>query len=67
MATIKTKDKMKELARLDRAARQALLREKNEKLRILRFDLAAGKVKDVREIREIKKDIARLSTILSLK
>ncbi|PJA02555.1 50S ribosomal protein L29, partial [bacterium (Candidatus Gribaldobacteria) CG_4_10_14_0_2_um_filter_36_18] len=35
-----------------------------EKLRQLRFDLASGKVKNVREIREIKKDIARMITLI---
>ncbi len=41
-----------------------LLQEKREKLRQLYFDLASGKVKNVREIRMIKKDIARILTIL---
>lgn len=43
---------------------QKMLAEYREKLRQLRFDLAAGKVKNIREIREIKKDIARILTIL---
>jgi len=43
---------------------QNLLVEKRERLRILRFDLASGKVKNVREIRQIKKDIARMLTLL---
>jgi ribosomal protein L29 len=33
-------------------------------LRQLRFDLVSGKVKNVKEIRETKKDIARILTIL---
>jgi len=41
-----------------------LERELREKLRGLRFDLASGKVKNVREIREIKKDIARILTVI---
>ena len=44
-----------------------ILAEKQEKLRQLRFDLASGKVKNVREIRQIKKDIARINTILCQK
>jgi len=44
-----------------------LLEENQEKLRQLRFDLASGKVKNVREIRKIKKDIARILTILCQK
>ncbi len=41
-----------------------ILAEKQERLRQLRFDLASGKVKNVREIRQIKKDIARILTTL---
>ena len=41
-----------------------LLKENGEKLRQLQFDLAAGKVKDVREIHEVKKGIARMKTFL---
>lgn len=38
------------------------LQELREKLRVLKFNLSAGKVKNVREVRKIKKDIARLLT-----
>ncbi|MEK7212072.1 MAG: 50S ribosomal protein L29 [Patescibacteria group bacterium] len=41
-----------------------LLREKQERLRVLRFDLAAGKVKDISELRLVRKTIARLLTFL---
>ena len=44
-----------------------LLDEKRERLRQLRFDLVSGKVKNVKEIRETKKDIARILTIINLK
>ena len=44
-----------------------ILREKREKLCQLNFDLSSGKVKNVREIRMIKKDIARVLTILNQK
>lgn len=40
-----------------------ILGEKKERLCQLEFDLASGKVKNVREIREIKKDIARILTV----
>ncbi len=43
---------------------QKTLQDLQEKLRQLRFDLAAGKVKNVREIRKIKKEIARILTLL---
>jgi ribosomal protein L29 len=35
-----------------------------EELRVLRFDLAAGKVKNIKMITEIKKRIARLITFI---
>ena len=43
---------------------QRLLAEKRERLRQLRFDLAAGKVKNIKEIRSTKKDIAKIMTCL---
>lgn len=39
-----------------------LLNEKREQLRDRRFKVAQGQQKDVREIRELKQDIARLMT-----
>jgi large subunit ribosomal protein L29 len=44
-----------------------LLSESQKKLRELRFNLASGKVKNVRTIRALKKDIARILTILNEK
>ena len=44
-----------------------LVGDEREKLRNLRFDLASGKVKNVREIRKIKKDIARALTLIKEK
>ncbi len=44
-----------------------LLRETKEKLVQLKFNLASGKVKNVREIRMAKKDIARILTVISQK
>ncbi len=41
------------------------LQDSQERLRQLRFDLAAGKIKNVREIRKIKKEIARILTLLN--
>jgi ribosomal protein L29 len=41
------------------------LRTNREKLEGLKFDLAAGKVKNIREIRHIKKNIAQMLTILT--
>jgi ribosomal protein L29 len=43
---------------------QKLLKESRERLRLLKFDLAAGKVKDVSELRSLRKDIARIMTFM---
>ena len=45
----------------------SILSERREELRTLRFDLASGKVKNVRNVRVIKKDIARLLTELKMR
>lgn len=41
------------------------VKEGRERLRTLKFDLAAGKVKDVGELRSLRKDIARAMTFLN--
>ena len=38
-----------------------------ERLRALKFDLAAGKVKNIKEIQTVKKTIAQILTILKTK
>jgi large subunit ribosomal protein L29 len=43
---------------------EKMAREDRAKLQQLRFDLGSGKVKNVREIRSIRKGIARILTIL---
>ena len=57
--------KIQELRQKNKSELQKLLQDSRERLRQLRFDLAAGKVKNVREIRKIKKDIARILTLLN--
>jgi len=47
----KSKDELKKILQTDR-----------DKLRQLRFDLSAGKVKNVREIHLLKKEIAQILT-----
>lgn len=42
---------------------KSLLQEKLVKLAGLRFDLAGGKTKNLKEIRQIKLDIARIKTL----
>ena len=56
--------KITELRQKPKNELQSLLDEKRGRLRVLRFDLASDKVKNVREIRQIKKDIARILTLL---
>ena len=56
--------KIIELKQKNKEELQRILTEDRERLRVLRFDLAAGKVKNVREIRKIRKDIARILTLL---
>lgn len=55
--------KINELRQKSKTELQRILSDKREKLRQLYFDLAAGKVKNVREIRKTKKDIARILTL----
>ncbi|MBL7150102.1 MAG: 50S ribosomal protein L29 [Candidatus Pacebacteria bacterium] len=56
--------KIIELSQKPKNELQILLSEKRERLRQLRFNISSGKVKNVREIRMIKKDIARVLTLL---
>jgi len=56
--------KIKELRQKPKDELQNLMAEKKEGLRTLRFDLSSGKVKNVREIRTIRKDIAKILTLL---
>lgn len=53
-----------ELRKKTKGQLEKFLLQKREKLRNLRFDLASGQVKNVREIRHLKKDIARILTII---
>jgi ribosomal protein L29 len=62
---MKVRDRIKELQGKSVEELRALLREERERLRVLRFDLAAGKVKNVSEIRGIRKDIARIATFIT--
>lgn len=42
-----------------------LLLDSSKKLQELKFNLAAGKVKNVRSVRALKKEIARILTLLN--
>ena len=59
--------KSSELKQKSQKELQKLLQNNQEKLRQFRFDLMSGKVKNVREIRQTKKDIARILTTLCQK
>jgi large subunit ribosomal protein L29 len=59
--------KAKELREKKIEELEKILKEKREKLKNLQLDLIQGKLKNVREIRETKKDIARILTILKEK
>ncbi|MEK7546831.1 MAG: 50S ribosomal protein L29 [Patescibacteria group bacterium] len=54
-----TELKNKPLAELEK-----FVKDSREKLRVLKFDLAAGKVKNVKDLRSLKKDIARTITFI---
>ncbi len=56
--------KTMELRQKSKQELQQLLKENREKVRQFRFDLISGKVKNIRLIRSIKKDIARIMTIM---
>lgn len=57
--------KISELRQKNRNDLSHLLQDDRERLRSLRFNLASGKIKNVREIRRIKKDISRILTLLN--
>ncbi len=56
--------KLKELRQKNKEELQKILADDREKLRQMRFDLAAGKVKNVREIRKARKEISQILTII---
>jgi large subunit ribosomal protein L29 len=56
--------KIKEIREKSVEELKKFLSEKREAVRKLRFDIAAKQVKNIREIRQNKKDIAKTLTIL---
>jgi len=56
--------KLTELKQKSKGEMEKMLKDNSEKLRQLRFDLAAGKVKNVREVRHIRKEISQILTLL---
>lgn len=63
----KKKEKLVEFQRLKKGDLEKMILEKKGELVGLGFDLSAGKVKNIRQIKETKRDIARLNTILKQK
>ncbi|OGM95298.1 50S ribosomal protein L29 [Candidatus Wolfebacteria bacterium RIFOXYD12_FULL_48_21] len=59
------KQDIQQLKSKSKAEMQKELSESQTKLRDLKFDLAAGKVKNVSEIKKLKKVVARLSTLIT--
>jgi ribosomal protein L29 len=57
--------KIKDIRRKSKSELIKDLESLREKLRELRFNLASGKVKNIREIRSVKDDIARILTIIN--
>jgi ribosomal protein L29 len=60
---MKKKD-IQELKHRPTAELEHVMKEAKETLRKLRFDLAAGKVKDISGINELKKKVARIQTFI---
>ncbi|MCH8244650.1 50S ribosomal protein L29 [Patescibacteria group bacterium] len=59
--------KAKDLQKRPTADLKKTVRELQDKLRELRFDLTAGKVKNIKEIRSTRREIARIYTIVCQK
>ena len=58
------KRELQELKNKPTAELLRLVRDGAERLRSLRFDLAAGKVKNVNELRVLRKNLARMQTFI---
>jgi ribosomal protein L29 len=59
--------KMKEITTKTQADLAKMLSEKRESLRIFRFGAAGSKAKNVKEGRALRKDIARIMTVINIK
>jgi ribosomal protein L29 len=58
------KNDIKEMKNKSLGELERLVKDSGEKLRALRFDLAAGKVKNVNELHETRRRIARAKTFI---
>jgi ribosomal protein L29 len=59
------RNEIKELPAKSNDELAILIKDAREKSRALRFDLAAGKVKNIGALRTVRKDIARLLTVMN--
>ena len=59
--------KMQELKEKNVNELEKMLFEKQEKLRKLRFDMASRQVKNTKDIKNNKKDVARILTLINEK
>lgn len=59
--------KIQELKKLNREELMKTLDESRKKTQELRMSLATSKVKNIKEVRGIKKEIAKILTILNTK
>ncbi len=57
--------KIKELRLKSKKELRSTLVKLRDKLRELRFNLAGGKVKNIKEVHQTKKDIARILSLLN--
>lgn len=56
--------KTAQLRKKSKSDLKKILQDSRERLRVLRFDLAEGKIKNIREVRKVKRGIARILTLL---
>ncbi|MCX6740581.1 MAG: 50S ribosomal protein L29 [Candidatus Parcubacteria bacterium] len=61
---MKVKEELKELKAKSKTELNKLLVSSREKLRELRFKVAQNNLKNIREVRVLKKKIAKLNTLL---
>ncbi len=64
---MKAKEELKELKLKSENDLQKLLASSREKLRELKFKVSQNQLKNIREIREIKKRVSKILTLLNQK
>lgn len=57
--------KTQEFKNKDKKELEKIITEKKEILKNLRFDLASGKVKNIKEIKKARKDVAKIMTVIN--